>query len=331
MMGKRVQLETPSRLHFGLLGWGPELRRQYGGVGLMIRSPDIAVSAETAARWQFEGVLAERVAQIAAMIEARLLATGIRARPCRISVVRAPLEHVGLGVGTQLSLAVGRAILEAAGDFDVDAERLARLTGRGLRSGIGLHGFLHGGLIVDGGRKGETDVPPLLVRMPFPDDWSVLLVQPEGLRGLHGRDESRAFASLPATAERVTDRMCRIVLTYLLPAVVEHDLASFGSALGDLQALVGSLFAPAQGGAYSAAQADSMALELRRMDFVGIGQSSWGPSLYAFTDLPRPDLTAQAGRLRARPAFADASLVVTAANNEGMSIHVEGQAEGTED
>jgi beta-RFAP synthase len=278
-----------------------------------------------------DGVLSRRVAEIVGKIEARLLETGIRARPCRIRILRAPAEHVGLGVGTQLSLAVARAILRVSGLADCEAGSLARLTGRGLRSGVGLHGFAGGGLIVDGGRKREAGNPPLLLRMPFPDDWVILVVQPHGLRGLHGWDEAQAFARLPPTAERVTDRMCRTVLLDLLPAVVEHDLASFGAALRELQCHVGSLFSPAQGGIYSAPQAASIALELDRSGFVGIGQSSWGPTLYAFSDLALEDVKAMAGRLQQRSDFEGTSLVVTTANNRGASIQVEGETERAAD
>ena len=37
----RCRLRTPSRLHFGLFGWGPEARRQFGGVGLMVDDPGL--------------------------------------------------------------------------------------------------------------------------------------------------------------------------------------------------------------------------------------------------------------------------------------------------
>ena len=64
--------------------------------------------------------------------------------------------------------------------------------------------------------------------MPFPEDWSILIVQPPGPRGRHGLDELQAFNELPPLPDRVTERLCRLVLLGILPAVVERDLPAFG-------------------------------------------------------------------------------------------------------
>ena len=45
MTGPRLLIRTPSRLHFGLLGWGPAATRQFGGLGLMIEKPAVALTA----------------------------------------------------------------------------------------------------------------------------------------------------------------------------------------------------------------------------------------------------------------------------------------------
>ena len=279
-----IRIRTPSRLHFGLLGWGPLARRQFGGVGLMIDAPGIELIAEPAAAWSVEGPLAHRVEPLVNRDRERMRQTGLILPPARIRVVRAPREHVGLGVGTQLSLATERVILMLAGVTEPAVDQLARLTGRGRRSGIGLHGFQQGGLIVDGGRKRETDIPPLLARVPFPEDWSILIVQPAGPSGLHGADEVRAFAELPPIAPHITDRLCRLVLLEILPAVIEHDLPAFGAALSELQSNMGACFAPAQGGIYTAPTATAIVEELKMLGLVGVGQSSWGPTLYAFIE-----------------------------------------------
>jgi beta-ribofuranosylaminobenzene 5'-phosphate synthase len=323
MMDRRVRVRTSSRLHFGLLGWGPTSRRQFGGLGLMIQDPSIELVAELAERWQFEGPLAGRAERLVVHLRDRLSAVGIPPVPARIRVLRAPPEHVGLGVGTQVSLAVASAVLLLAGAAGPTAEELALLTGRGDRSGIGLHGFQLGGMIVDGGRRKGTGIPPLVARHAFPEEWSILVVQPPGLHGLHGADEARAFDELPPIPDRVTERLCRIVLLDIIPALLERDLPAFGAALMELQANVGAIFAPAQGGTYTSPHAAAIVEELGRAGLVGIGQSSWGPTLYAFSDRPPEEIASLADRLRQRVMIDGCSVLVTRADNQGAARDVE--------
>ncbi len=198
------------------------------------------------------------------------------------------------------------------------------MTRRGRRSGIGLHGFEHGGLIVDGGRRNETDIPPLLARLPFPEDWSILIVRPPGERGLHGPDEHRAFADLPPISLNVTDSLCRLVLLEILPAVVERDLAAFGAGLSELQAKVGACFAPAQGGVYSTEQAPRIVDALRAAGFVGVGQSSWGPSLYGFSSQSHRQLESTVDRIRQRFGLDRAGVFLTSGANQGARFVMDG-------
>ncbi len=130
---------------------------------------------------------------------------------------------VGCGVGTQLSLAIARLLTKLVGLDDVPVSTLARLTGRGRRSGIGIHGFASGGLIVDGGRRSETDVPVRLIQTPFPADWSILLIVPEVPSKLHGPAELQAFGALPALSPTLTDRLCSLVLLGRHPETSPRD------------------------------------------------------------------------------------------------------------
>jgi len=201
-------------------------------------------------------------------------------------MLHAPPEHAGLGVGTQLSLAVSRVLTAMAGVESISTADLADLSERGLRSGIGLHGFVHGGLIVDGGHRQSGGIPPLLVHHDFPPEWAILVVIPGPFRGLHGLAEIQAFAQLPPIPKSTTDRLCHLVLLGLLPAVVERDLVSFGKAVSALQELVGNHFSPAQGGPYARPAVESLVRYLESEGLRGVGQSSWGPTIYAFTDSP---------------------------------------------
>src|SRR5262245_58116256 len=175
------RIRTPSRLHFGLLEpsgradpWPdragqPVLPgRAFGGVGLMVEQPGLCVQAEPAAAWAAEGPLADRALTFALRF-ARSAGAGGQpgARPpLRLVVESAAPEHAGLGTGTQLALAVARAAA-ACWDLHFPVEELARRVGRGGRSGVGAHGFAHGGFLVDGGRR-EQGLAPLVARVPFP-------------------------------------------------------------------------------------------------------------------------------------------------------------------
>ena len=290
----RLMLHAPSRLHFGLLAWGPATPRQFGGVGLMVRDPGLTLAATPSDRWSAAGHSAGRVREVLDRVVARVEAEGHVIPPARIDVTRAPAEHVGLGLGTQLGLGVARLVDRLAGLPDRSPEALARQAGRGLRSGVGLHGFHHGGLIVDGGRSTSEDhpdqsIPPLLARSPFPPEWSVLVVVPGRTPGLHGEPERRAFAALPPFPDALTDRLCRLVLLGLLPAVAERDLPAFGDALEEMQRRVGEGFAPAQGGVFGSAETPALLAALSDSGLHGVGQSSWGPTLYGLTAEPDPD------------------------------------------
>jgi beta-RFAP synthase len=262
------------------LGWGPHFPRQFGGVGLMIDAPGIGLTVEPASSWQAEGPLADRALRVAE----RLVTAGVELPSARIVVRHAPQEHVGLGVGTQLSLGVARLLLRMAGHHEPSAATLAALCGRGLRSGVGLHGFGRGGLIVDGGRRTDDGIPPLLAHLDFPPEWKVLVILPEPHAGLHGAAEVQAFAQLPPIPVDEADRLCRLVLMGLMPAVLERDLPTFGMALAELQERVGRCFAPAQGGIFARPELTGIVKGLESEGLHGAGQSSWGPTLYAFSN-----------------------------------------------
>ena len=71
----------------------------------------------------------------------------------------------------------------------------------------------------------------------------------------------------------------------LLPGLVEADLATFGQALTEIQHIVGSHFAPAQGGSpWSSPAVGRACARLADAGAKGIGQSSWGPTGFAFVE-----------------------------------------------
>jgi beta-RFAP synthase len=279
-----IQVRTASRLHFGLLHVPSEAEdttsRQFGGVGLMVNAPGIRLSVESATSWSTEGPLSERALAFAR----RFAQSGAPAilDPHRLVIEASAPEHAGLGTGTQLGLAVARALALSAGLSQLSVVELAQRVGRGLRSALGIHGFEHGGLLVEAGKHTPDQVAPLVARLAFPEEWRVVLVLPSGVTGRHGREEREIFQQR-LNRPGQTDRLCRMVLLDLLPPLVEKDLRAFGEALHDFNALAGEAFREVQGGTYAGARVARIVACIRRLGIRGVGQSSWGPTVFAVT------------------------------------------------
>jgi beta-ribofuranosylaminobenzene 5'-phosphate synthase len=276
-MIRRVVVTTGARLHFGPLAVHAQEGRSFGGVGLMIDAPATEVAIERAERDEVHGEDARgRIAQILMRFRnASLLADPA----CRIEVVRSASPHTGLGSGTQLSLAVAKGLSLLAGEPDISPVELARRTGRGGRSAIGTHGFLHGGFLVDAGiAPAEPELGELAAREPCRAEWRFLLATPPA-EGLSGTAEQHAFGTLSPMARTMTAELCRIILTAWLPAVRCADFAAFCQALDEFGRIVGEYFAPVQGGVFAHPRMAALAHQLHASGMDGIAQSSWGPTI----------------------------------------------------
>lgn len=278
-------VRTGARLHFGLLNpWNAEgsTARRFGGVGLMVKEPSVHLRVEPAAIWSAEGPLASRVLAFASRFQETLQRT---VPPQRFIVERAPPEHCGFGTGTQLGMAVARALAHVADRDDLPTAELARSVGRGERSALGIHGFAQGGFLVEVGKRDPKSISPLALRLAFPAEWRVLLVIPRGEPGCHGNRERRAFETMNETRgdERSHDAMCRLILMGMVPGLLERDLERFGAALQEYNERAGAPYVGVQGGIYGA----KAAAEIRRLQILGVhgvGQSSWGPAVFGIVE-----------------------------------------------
>ena len=269
-----MRVEAPARLHLGMLAVTGEATRRFGGLGVSVDRPAVVLEARPARELSAEGAEAQRALVFARRCRDALGLSG----GAHLRVVEAIPPHVGLGSGTKLALAVAQALVALEGR-DVDAPALARAAGRSARSAVGMWTFALGGLVVEGGRRPGIDRPaPLLAHHPVPDEWRAVLVVPAALPGLSGVAEDEAFVRLVPAAER-TAVIAQLVLTSLLPALVERELEEFGTALTHVQQLVGDSFATVQGGRFHP-RAGALVEALLRRGAAGAGQSSWGPAVY---------------------------------------------------
>jgi len=280
-MTSPLRITAGSRLHFGLLSFGQASGPQYGGAGVMVARPTLIVSFLPAERFEVSGPLPERTRAMVQHVARRLDLAELPA--IRVEVESCPPQHSGLGVGTQLGLCLARGVAEMLGRRLDDAVALARTAGRGKRSWVGTYGFLHGGLVYEGGQNLQTpgSPAPLLERVALPKDWRFVLVRRQQASGLSGTTEQDAFASLPPVSSSTTSALRRELEDQLLPAAGDGDLERFGQSVYRYGRMAGECFAARQGGPYAGRKVAELVEWLRAQGVKGVGQSSWGPTVFA--------------------------------------------------
>ena len=280
-----VTIAAPARLHLGFFDLNGALGRRFGSLGVAISGVETRLSVH---RQTGEAVAGEALEQRRAERAAALLcdSLGLPEKPnIRIESVIPP--HAGLGSGTQLALAVGRALAELH-EISISTREIAAITQRGARSGIGIGVFERGGFVVDLGRGEQTSVPPQLCRAEFPAQWPIVLLHDAAVVGISGGEEKKAFKKLAPMSAGLVAELCRHTLMGVIPAVMERDFAHFATSLAFIQQAIGDYFAPFQGGQrFTSVSIGKLAAEIQgRWPQVVIGQSSWGPTGFVFCPVP---------------------------------------------
>jgi beta-RFAP synthase len=284
-MTSSIEVSTSGRLHMGFFDLHGGLGRKFGSIGLSLAEPNLVLSAKPSKLLNVtcaDSVPATVVSRVSAIAQQVLGVMNVSGA-VEINISESLPEHSGLGSGTQMALATG-AVINYLYQLNLNTMQLATLTGRGMRSGVGVSAFDYGGLLIDGGRAlsaTHATPPPMLARYDFPEEWAILLIFDTSEPGVHGEQEKIAFNELPAFSESLAAHLCRHVLMQAMPALVERDLIAFGRSIQVLQQHVGDYFLPVQGGRYASKLVSAV---LERLEAIGVpcfGQSSWGPTGFA--------------------------------------------------
>lgn len=310
---KSVSVTTRARLHFGFFDPSGQGAQPFGSFGLGLDRPITALTLRRSDELAVRGPEADRARDYLA----KLATMAGREPNYDLDIESAIPSHSGLGSGTQLALAVGAAFSRIE-SMELSPRDIASALGRGRRSGIGMGTFMHGGAVIDEGPKGG-DLPVMLARADFPEDWRVLLIFDPGCKGLHGSNELEAFATAPAFPDSESARLKQRSLHSALPALEARSFNRFCDTIGHLQAVMGLYFAPYQGGPLVSEKVSAAVHWLRGEGYKGVGQSSWGPTGYAI--LPS---AAEADRLvaeaNAEEAFSGLRFEIARGCNEGAII-----------
>lgn len=318
-----VQVSTGARLHFGLLCLNPDEDRQFGGAGMMVEQPGWSLQFELLTGDEANPEAREDVVEGPNSERVHGLLKDVRDRfetappPCRIHVESVIPAHQGLGSGTQLALCLAAGLATMQSEVLEPAE-IARLSGRGLRSGLGVHGFGSGGFLVDGGKGRDSAIAPLVCRHEIPDHWRIVLVMPQGTQGLSGDHEREAFRQL-RSSQTQTAELSRLILMQILPSLIEADFDRFAQAVHDYGIQAGEMFAKLQGSSIADPQMRELYNHLRASGRSGIGQSSWGPGLWILCR-DDEDATAVQNQIRDDGRWASSDLQIARPRNHGSII-----------
>jgi beta-ribofuranosylaminobenzene 5'-phosphate synthase len=312
---ERVSVSVPARLHFGFVDLNGGLGRRFGSLGVGLEAPLTRVTLTRAPQLLVSGHDADRARRYLATVTEHF---GLDDR-LALSVESSIPSHAGLGSGTQLALSIGMAAATFYG-LDIDAWDIARLLDRGARSSVGIGTFAAGGVVLDGGRGPGEEAPPILSRFDFPDPWRILLIFDQDATGLHGEAEREAFRRLPVFPEGQAAHLCRLVLMTALPALAEGDIARFGSAITEMQRIMGDYFAPAQGARFLSPRVTEALAWLEANDASGVGQSSWGPTGFALLGSAAEAERLLAGLQARWPAGSGLAFAISRGRNRGGEI-----------
>ncbi|OZD64251.1 hypothetical protein CH272_13450 [Rhodococcus sp. 05-340-1] len=229
-----ISVSAPSRLHFGLFDVSGTTSRTFGGAGLMISEPRTVVTVSLAEVGMETNAPAAINEELNLAVER--LQGGNGCPSLSISIQSSPPSHSGFGSKTSviLSALAGANELLSLGKSQ---HELKLASARGRTSGVGIHGFFSGGLVVDAGQSGRNPVVPTSVstsasystqtnRIDFPDEWKVCLFSVPGTR-YSGKAEVELFRNRPRVSEETTLLQISACHHEVVPAIIEKNFADF--------------------------------------------------------------------------------------------------------
>ncbi|WP_158055945.1 beta-ribofuranosylaminobenzene 5'-phosphate synthase family protein [Halorussus halophilus] len=318
-----ARVSASGRLHFGFQNLSLAHERLYGSLGVALDSPRVVVEADPAESVRCDHERGRAYAERATEL---LGVSGVE-----LSVERTLPRHVGLGSGTQLSLAVLAAVASAH-DRDPHVRERAPGLDRGGRSGIGVAAFESGGFVLDAGHpterftsdrpdRGAWSVPSVAARHEVPDDWRFVVALPDVEPGRSGTEEEDSMRSVVERADpTIADEIAAVVTRRVLPAVASGDHEAFGSAVAEIGRLNGAWYADEQGGVYRPPVGEIVARLGDSPAISGAGQSSWGPAVYGVTTRRRADEARDVAQQALVETGVDGEVLVAGPRNRGARI-----------
>lgn len=288
----QITVQTPSRLHFGLIDLNGELGRINGSFGVALEKPGWLIKYYSDSSKIEPATLEKNTLAVITKFDAYF---EVSSSDLNLILINSIPNHIGLGSNTQFLLALG-SILSRIHNLNVSVTEIAKAVQRGGTSGIGVASFDKGGIILDGGhsfgpgkqtetfqpsRTSKAPPPPVIFRHYPLEDWHFVLITPSAKEGASGIKEVNLFRdNCPIPAEGV-EKLSRLLLMKILPSLIESNIKAFGEGLTTMQRIM-----PKFGMNYNGSDFNQeiFALLQKNKKSFGHGISSFGPTIFALAD-----------------------------------------------
>ena len=312
----KVEIKTPSRLHFGLIDLSNSHNRRFGSIGATIDKGYKIQITDNSDKLKVNSDNNKNINNVKEVVNKFSEEYGIH-KNLNIDIIETLPRHVGLSSTTQLNLGTAIALKNL---FKINKDYLdfAKLLERGNYTSIGTYGFKKGGFILDGGIdiNKTNKMPPMILREKIPKKWSFIVVIPKG-KGYDEKEESPILKN-HIVNKKIPEKISHNILMKLLPAIKEKKISKFGESVNEIQELVGRSFSKYQDGKFH--KSSKKIVQYLSDNTYGAGQSSWGPGVYGITNEDRETKTLKSTEEYLEEENIKAKTFIAKPNNKGYTI-----------
>jgi beta-ribofuranosylaminobenzene 5'-phosphate synthase len=322
----KIEISVPARIHVSLLDMSDKGYRSNGGIGFFLDRLSTKVKVEVANNNDFidnreiPTIKSFPTKTFLVWLNNYLKENDI-AQKFKITITGNVPSHFGFGLSTSVRMACVEGVYVLI-DKNKNRKTLIKQSHRGGTSGIGVHGYFTGGLVLDLGknqntkhipsRLGESSqhLPLLLAQVPMPK-WKIGVLIPYKIPSKTSIQEKEFF-----------DKTCPIDILSVYKTTYDALFGVFASAksknFNQFCKAINNLQDTEWKKAEWLLYPELVKIKKRLCDFgvQAIGMSSLGPSLYFFSDNIDQIFT-----LIQESFLGEAEVLLTESNNIGRVIH----------
>lgn len=292
---QELRITAFPRLHLTLIGMNEKGYRINGGIGFAINDPQLILRINPSDVFQ---LIDTRNTQLSQNQYDALSQNIKKARSqyqfknnISVQISGETKTHYGFGSETLIRLSCLEALF-ILNDYNYNPKLLINLSGRGGTSGVGIHTYFEGGMILDIGRKYEEKsfnpsnyaenrkkTPLLLKHTPMPK-WNIGICIPSEISIKSDSEEKEFFdKTCPIEKTQVYETLYHAVFG-LNAAIEENDKLTFCKALKNIQNCEWKYAERKQYGV----ELSYVENNLYNCGAMAVGMSSLGPSLFFIAD-----------------------------------------------